>query len=122
MPPSLMVYMLIIMNMSAINLIIKRSSFDFSYTFYSKRQKYLYFGRLLAPTTCRKAAIFLVRSRVHPQEGYSKRHFLMSFTITFCIHSSDFIDHFINHIHIYNTDSYIYIHIFSENYHQNDKA
>ena len=49
--------------------------------FYSKRQKYMYFGRLLAPTACRKAAIFLIRSRVHPPEGYSKRHFLMSFTI-----------------------------------------
>ena len=48
---------------------------------YSKRQKYLYFRRLLAPTACRKAAKFLIRSRVHPPEGYSKRHFFMSFTI-----------------------------------------
>ena len=50
-------------------------------TIYSKRQKYLYFGRLLAPTACRKAANYLIRSRVHPPEGYSKRHFLMSLTI-----------------------------------------
>ena len=48
---------------------------------YSKRQKSLYFGRLLAPTACRKAAVFLVRSRVYAPQGYSKRHFSMSFTI-----------------------------------------
>jgi len=42
---------------------------------YSKRQKSLDFGRLLAPTASRKAALFLVRSRVHAPQGYSKGHF-----------------------------------------------
>ena len=36
----------------------------------SKRQKFLDFWRLLAPTACRKAALFLIRSRVHTPQGY----------------------------------------------------
>ena len=39
---------------------------------YNKRQKSLDFGRLLAPTACRKAALLLIHSRVHAPQGYSK--------------------------------------------------
>ena len=48
---------------------------DVTDKYYSKRQKSLDFGRLLAPTASRKAALFLVRSRVHAPQGYSKGHF-----------------------------------------------